>query len=261
MQRSHWALALTICSMAASAAAAPKKKTKAPPPEPVAVEAAPEPEPAPPPAPVVEAAPEAPPADAPPAPVETEAPQTNWTIEVRLPLGRYDRRRSGGSDGSEQLKTNLDIGPLAVPAIRLWTPLNDWLAWGGQLGGGFTSEDLDGGTTQKTTVLVELEAQLRLTPWHPAWGVPQLTVGVGGLFFDGRFIATNTSSGTLTTLLPQGKAELGALVWLLPGSLGIDFAGGAGYAFGPGQLHVGSGQEVFLQRFTIELGAGLAATF
>lgn len=186
-----------------------------------------------------------------PAPTDAEP---SFFLELRMPLGRFERRRVE-SGASEEMRSLVDAGPIYFPSARVWFPLAPWLAWGGELSGGFSSSQVDG-SAQRVGGFASLVAQLRLTPWQPSWGQPYLSLGVGGLFWSGPYIDTNTSSPSLTALLPQGTADLGALLWLVPRRWGVDLAGGAGYAFGPGWSDPG-GTELFVQRLTFELAVGL----
>jgi hypothetical protein len=181
-------------------------------------------------------------------------------LEARLPLGRFERRRLAPSGGTAELKSTVDIGAVTLPALRLWAPLLPWLAWGGELSGGFSSDQIDG-ARQITSTEVNLLAQLRVAPWHFAWGEPRLALGVGGTLVVGRFLDTNTQSTTMTAVLPAGSADLGALIWLWDQRAALDVMAGAGYAFGPAKLDTTGQSDAFLQRMVIELSLGVVAAF
>lgn len=184
-----------------------------------------------------------------------------WFFELRVPLGRYARRRLSLDGGGAQYKTNVDAGLAASPGLRVFTPVTDWLALGGQLGAGFSSQDVDGSTGNQTLLTVALAAEARLMPWQMAWGYPHLTVGLGGLFVNGRFIETNASSASVTAIAAQGTAEVGFLLWLTKDVVALELGGSGGYAFGPGSLDDAASSGAFIQRLSIDVAAGVTAAF
>ena len=106
-----------------------------------------------------------------------------------------------------------------------------------------------------------LEVSGRFAPWTYAWGYPQLTLGVGGRYLDGRFMDASASAPTVTAFIPTGSAELGVVFWLVKDVVGVEAGATGAYTFGPATLNVGEGQGSWVEQMDISLDSGLLARF
>lgn len=184
-----------------------------------------------------------------------------FTLALSLPLGTYTRRRLSEEGASTYRMTGVQ-GVLANgPTLRGFYAVSHWLHLGVQLSGGFATVNVDGSPDTESLVMVGLDAAARVTPWAPPWGQPQLTLAVGGRYFDGYFIDESRPSTSISGFSPVFSADAGVVFWLLGEVIGVELGAGAAYAFGPASFEVETAGAGYLQQLDLSIESGLLARF
>lgn len=184
-----------------------------------------------------------------------------FTLALSLPVATYTRRRLSEEGSVTYRMTGVQGVFAAGPTLRGFFALSHWLHLGLQLSGGFSTVNVDGSPDTESLVTVGLDAAARVTPWAPKWGQPQLTLAVGGRYFDGYFIDESRPGTSITAFSPALSGDVGVVFWLLREVIGVELGAGAAYVFGPASFDAEAAGSGYLQQLDLSIESGLLARF
>lgn len=193
----------------------------------------------------------------PPADVELK----RFTLALSLPLATYTRRRLSEEGGVTYRMTGVEGVLASGPTLRGFYALSAWLHLGLQLSGGFSTVNVDGSPDTESLVTVGLDAAARVTPWAPKWGQPQLTLAVGGRYFDGYFVDESRPGTSISAFSPALSGDVGVVLWVLRDVVGVELGAGAAYVFGPASFDAETAGSGYLQQLDLSIDSGLLARF